>query len=56
MGTSKSSVCNDIVKNDKIWITAAHILGAENVIAEHESRNSHKDSEWMQNSQYIKKQ
>ena len=43
MGTTKSSICNDIVKNiwlfcvkNKILITAAHIPGAENVIADYE--------------------
>ena len=42
MGTNKSSICNHIVKNiwlfcvkNKIWITAAHIPGAENVIADY---------------------
>ena len=47
MGTTKSSICIDIVKNiwffcfkHKIWITAAHISGAENVITDYESRRS----------------
>ena len=56
MGTTKSSICNDIVKNiwlfcvkNKIWITAAHIPGSENVIADYESRKSYKDVEWILN-------
>ena len=56
MGTTKSSICNEIIKNtclfcvkNKIWITAAHIPGAENVIADYESRKSYKDAEWMLN-------
>ena len=56
MGTTKRSICNDIVKNiwlfcvkNKIWITAAHIPGAENVIADYDSRKSYKDAEWMLN-------
>ena len=50
MGTTKSSICNNIVKNislfcvkNKIWITAAHIPGAENVAADYKSRKSCKD-------------
>ena len=56
MGTTKSSTCNNIVKNirlfyvkNKIRITAAHVPGAENVIADYESRKSYKDAEWMLN-------
>ena len=51
MRTTKSSVCNDIVKNiwlfwdkNKIWITVAHIPGAENVIADYEWRESYKSA------------
>ena len=62
MGTTKSSICNDIVKNiwlfcvkNKIWITAAHIPGAENVIADYESRKSYKDAEWMLNPEIFQK-
>ena len=43
--TTKSSICNDMVKNiwlfcgkNKICITEAHILGAENVTAGYKSR------------------
>ena len=62
MGTTKSSICNDIVKNiwlfcvkNKIWITAAHIPGAENVIADYQSRKSYKDAEWMLNPEIFQK-
>ena len=62
MGISKSSICNDIVKNiwlfcvkNKIWTTAAHIPGAENVIANYESRKSYKDAEWMLNPEIFGK-
>ena len=56
MGTTKSMVCSDTVKNiwlfcvkSKIWITAAHIPGAENVIADYGSKIGYKDAEWMLN-------
>ena len=62
MGTTKSSICYDIVKNIwllcvkyKIWLTAAHIPGAENVIADYESRKSYKDAEWMLNPEIFQK-
>ena len=55
MGTIKSLVCKDIVKNiifcakNKIWINAAHVSRAENVIADYESINFYKDAEWIIN-------
>ena len=62
MVTTKSSICNDVAKNiwlfcvkNKIWITAAHIPGAENVIADYESRKSYKDAEWMLNPEIFQK-
>ena len=52
MVATRSSICNNVAKNiwlfcvkNKIWITAAHIPGAENVIADYESRKSYKDAE-----------
>ena len=42
------------VKN-KIWITAAHIPVAENVIADYESRKSFKNAEWMLNPEIFQK-
>ena len=62
MGTTKSMVCNDTVKNiwlfwvkSKIWITASHIPGAENVIADYESKIGYKDAEWMVNPAIFQK-
>ena len=62
MGTTKSSICNDIVKNiwlfrvkNKTWITAAHIPGAKNVIADYESIKNYKDAEWMLNPKIFQK-
>ena len=56
MGTTKSSICDNIVKNiflccikNKIWITAVHISGDEYVIADYESTKSYKNTEWMLN-------
>ena len=62
MGTTKSSICNNIVKNiwlfcvkDKIWITAAHFPGAENVIVDYESRKSYKDAVCKLNPEIFQK-
>ena len=62
MGTTKNSICNDIVKNiwlfcvkNKIWITAAQSPGAENVIVDYQSRNSYKDAEWILNPEIFQK-
>ena len=46
MGTTKISVCNNIIKNiafcvkNKIWIIAAHIPCAENVTVDYDSKKS----------------
>ena len=46
MGTTKISVCNNIVKNiafcvkNKIWIIAAHIPCAQNVTVDYDSKKS----------------
>ena len=62
MRTTKTSVCNDIVKNiwlfcvkNKIWITTALIPGAENVTADYELRKSFKGAEWMLNHAIFQK-
>ena len=62
MGTTKSSICNEIIKNtclfcvkNKIQITAAHIPGAENVITDYESRKSYNDAERMLNPEIFQK-
>ena len=51
MWTTKSSTCDDIVNNiwlfyvkNKIRIAAAHVPGAENVIADYELRKIYKDA------------
>ena len=57
MGTSRSKHCNDVAKliwefcmEQGTWLTAAHIPGVENTIADGESRRAYVDSEWMLNS------
>ena len=62
METTESSIYNDIVKNiwlfcvkNKIWLTSAQIHGAENVIADYESRKSYKDAKWMLNPAIFEK-
>lgn len=58
MGTCHSEECNSLVvqiwefciSQDISWLTAAHIPGSSNVIADGESRNFHsQDTEWMLN-------
>ena len=56
MGTSHSDNCNTItfdiwdlcIKND-LWVSATHIKGKDNCIADKLSRNFNLDSEWMLN-------
>ena len=57
-GTCHSEECNSLVvqiwefciSQDISWLTAAHIPGSSNVIADGESRNFHsQDTEWMLN-------
>ena len=62
IGTTKSSICKDILKNiwlfcvkNKIWITAAYIPGAENVIPDYKLRKSYKDVEWILNPDIFQK-
>ena len=61
MGTSHSEVCNYITKEIwdyciqfNIWISAAHILGKNNHIADSLSRSSNLDAEWMLNPTFFK--
>lgn len=61
MGTSHSLACNTVTKdiwifciNKFIWLSAAHIPGKENVIADRESRNINLDTEWKLNSDLLK--
>ena len=60
MGTNHSLSCNQITHaiwnwciSNKIWISAAHIPGRENVIADHESRQVHLDAEWKLDSSLL---
>ena len=52
MGTSKSNSCNQTTqviwqfcKSLNMWITCAHILGSDNIIADKESRKAYKEAE-----------
>jgi len=54
MGTSHSDPCNFLVKEmwewciaRRIWISAAHIPGKNNLIADFESRRNQRESEWQ---------
>ena len=56
MGSSKSLDCNRVVRDiwefcrtNHIWITCAHIPGAENKEADEASRKLYRDAEWMLN-------
>ena len=56
MGTIKSQICNGIVKDiwnwamkQGIWLSAAHIPGKQNIIADAESRRNVTSAEWMLN-------
>ena len=53
MGGSKSLLCNNITKelwqwaeSKNNWLSAAHIPGVQNIIADHESRHFNDSSEW----------
>ena len=61
-GTSRSPPCHSVTlqiwkwaENNKIHITAAHIPGVENVVADRESRKLHRDGEWMLQSNILLK-
>ena len=61
MGTSHSNKCNFLAKqiwewciNRAIWLSAAHIPGKHNVIADKESRRELRQSEWMINKEMLK--
>ena len=54
MGTSHSVLCNRITKTiwewcimHNIWLSAAHVPGKQNVLADKESRTLRYDNEWM---------
>ena len=62
MGTCKNDACNALVFKiwnfcikHNIWLTAAHIPGCHNVVANWESRNfSKQDAEWMLDPKILK--
>ena len=61
MGSSNSEICNEITREiwnycilHEIWISAAHIMGKNNVIADSLSRSSNLDIEWMLNPSFFK--
>ena len=54
MGTSHNDTCNliafeiwEFCIQNQIWLTAAHLPGSCNVVADKESRTVYKDAEWM---------
>ena len=56
MGGTHSQICNDVTKliwswcKDKgIWLSAAHIPGHENYIADYKSRHFQDNKEWSLN-------
>jgi hypothetical protein len=62
MGGSKSISCNKIAReiwfwcmNREIWISAAHIPGAKNTIADRCSRVFNDHTEWMLNPTIFKR-
>ena len=59
MGGRKSQ-CNQITRDlwvwcstHNIWLTAIHIPGKQNALADNESREKHSDIEWKLNTQLI---
>lgn len=60
MGTSHSPTCNALAKdiwewciNRKIWLSACHIAGKFNTIADSESRKNASSAEWQINSRVL---
>ena len=60
MGTSHSFQCNQVTYlmwmwciDRHIWISAAHIPGKDNKVADAESRNINLDAEWKLNSNFL---
>ena len=56
MGSSHNDTCNSIAIEiwefsicNQIWLTASHLPGSCNVVADRESRTLYKDAEWMLN-------
>lgn len=62
MGTSHSELLNTLNKEiwewciqRNVWISAAHIPGKQNLIADFESRRNAKESEWKLNEEVLRK-
>ena len=54
MGGTHSASCIDVAriiwaKSCDIWLSAAHISGVDNIIADYKSRNFKDNTEWMLN-------
>ena len=54
MGGSKAQSCNDLAKElwewciaRNIWVSVAHLLGIQNVVADRKSRVFQDKTEWM---------
>ena len=61
-GSTKSERCNEIVRqiwywaeHRQIWLTAAHIPGVENVVADEESRKFNDSLDWQLDSAEFRK-
>lgn len=61
MGNSHNDKCNAITvaiweycMAEQIYITAAHLRGSTNIVADRESRICYREAEWMLNSNYLK--
>ena len=63
MGTCHNDECHELAVRiwqfcirQNIWLTAAHLPGSANVVADKESRTfTHQDTEWMLNPETLKK-
>jgi hypothetical protein len=62
MGGTKSHNCNEVAKEiwewcqaRHIWITAAHLPGVLNIVADHLSRNFNDQTEWQLNKQIFQR-
>ena len=60
MGTNHSDQCNELAKViwewciiRNIWLSAAHIPGKKNIVADFESRRNQRESEWMLNKESL---
>ena len=61
MGTNHNDKCNAITvaiweycMTKQIYLTAAHLPGSTNIVADRESRICYREAGWMLNSEYLK--